>query len=216
MLYSQILWCSSSEAGSQNLPVQSEVDLLVFPALTLLIWVDVYLQERGLFPQLSCSHCPPPGPEWLTRFLLPTFLCCGCQHHCCADIACSLYVSAGSVYLLPPWLFCHHCLFCPSIVVGERVIIPAATAIKLQSLGCFCGTQKGLFCCVFFFYQLDLQTVIKWQLDVGHSRYGLMVPSPPYNSCTCFLTPEKVPMSFITLIFLGTKQQQQQQFLPRT
>lgn len=134
----------------------------------------------------------------------------------CADIACSLYVSAGSVYLLPPWLFCHHCLFCPLIVVGERVIIPAATAVKLQSLGCFCGTQKGLFCCVFFFYQLDLQTVIKWQLDVGHSRYGLMVPSPPYNSCTCSLTPEKVSMSFITLIFLGTKQQQQQQFLPRT
>ena len=133
----------------------------------------------------------------------------------CADTACSLYASTGSVSLLPPWLFRHHCLFCPLIVVGGLVIIPAATAVKLQSLGCFCGTQKGLFCCVFFFYQLDLQTVIKWQLVVGNSRYGLMVPSPPYNSCTCSLTPEKVPVSFITLI-LGNKQQQQQQFLPRT
>lgn len=84
VFYSQIFWCSSSEVGPRNLPVQPELDTLVFPGLALLIWGDVYHQERGLFPLLSSSHCPPPDLEWLTLLMLLAFLCCGCQHHCCA------------------------------------------------------------------------------------------------------------------------------------
>lgn len=144
--YSQIFWCSNSDVGPRTLPVWSEVDILVFPALVLTTHLgDVYHQERGLFPLLSSSCCPPPGLEWLTLLLLLTFLCCGCQHHCCAFCRDSLLPMCQHRYCFPA-ASNSCCLFCPSIIVRELVIVPFATTSKLQSLGCFCCTKEGLLC----------------------------------------------------------------------
>lgn len=110
----------------------------------------------------------------------------------CADIACSLYVSTGSVFLLPPQLlfvlsldYCRRRCYCACCHCYQAAITMMFLLHK----------EGASLLCVLLSARLR-SSVTKWQLYLGTSKYGLMVPSPPCNSCICSLTPEKGPMSF--------------------